>query len=224
MNRTRMIAVVCGMAFAALLSGCGGSNSSSATIGGAVTGLAAGTSVSLTLNSGTPLTMSANGSFTFGGNLASGDGYSVVVSSQPTGQTCLVTYGSGIIDYAGNSVSDVAVSCSANVAIGVEIVKGLDSGNSVTFNLTLQNDPDLENGQSNTYSVVASATGVTYDFPNPQASGAAVLLPIGTTYDVSITAQPTSPAQVCTVNPSSSSPYSGGVVSATPIVVSFVCE
>jgi hypothetical protein len=208
MNQARVMAVVCSAAFAALLSGCGGSGSSSGTVGGTVTGLAANTAVSLTNNGGTPLAVSSNGSFTFSGSLASGDGYNVVVATQPTGQTCLITYGSGTIDFSGNSVTNVAVKCSANVPVGT-MVSGLASGSQVTFALTLQNDP------SNTSSVTATTNGVTNEFP--------VLLPLGTLYNVSVSTQPggnVSPTQVCTANGA----FSGGVVNSTPIVVNFTCK
>jgi len=216
MNRTRVMAVVCSTVFAAMLGGCGGGNSANATIGGNVTGLAAGTTVSLTNNGGTPLTLSANGGFTFSGSIASNDGYDVEVSTQPTGQTCSVVYGSGIINYSGTDVTDVAVNCVANTSIGV-VVNGLNAGNSVTFTMTLQNDA------SNT-STLTVTNGATNDFP--------VLLPIGTLYNVAITTQPgvvaiplpgsgyTLPVQVC----SATTAPSGGVISSTPIVVDFTCN
>ena len=209
MNRTRVMALICSMACAALLGGCGGGGSSSGSVGGAVTGLAAGTSVSLAMNGGTPVQVTANGGFTFSGNLASGAGYSVVVTSQPAGQTCLVNYGSGVIDFSGNSVTNVAVECSANVSIGVA-VSGLLSGNSVVFGLTLQNDPTNKNNSS----LTVNADG-TKNFP--------VLLALGTLYSVSVTTQPgqtaTTSVQTCSVSGS----YSGGVVSSVAIVVNFTC-
>lgn len=210
MNRTRVMTLVCSLACAALLGGCGGGGSSNGSVGGTVTGLAAGTSVSLAMNGGTPIQVNANGGFTFSGNLASGAGYNVVVTSQPAGQTCLVNYGSGVIDYSGNSVTNVAVECSANVSIGVA-VSGLLSGNSVVFGLTLQNDPTNKNNSS----LTVNADG-TKNFP--------VLLALGTLYSVSVTTQPgqtatTQPVQTCSVNGS----YSGGVVSSAAIVVTFKC-
>lgn len=209
MNRTRVMTLVCSLACAALLGGCGGGGSSSGSVGGTVTGLAAGTSVSLAMNGGTPIQINANGGFTFSGGLASGAGYNVVVTSQPAGQTCLVNYGSGVIDYSGNSVTNVAVECSANVSIGA-VASGLASGDKVTFTMTLQNDP------SRAYSVTATTAGVTNTFP--------VLLPLGTIYNVAVSAQPSSPAQVCTFSSTSPSPYSGGVVGSAAIVVKFDCN
>jgi len=223
MNRTRVMAWVGSLAFALLLGSCGGSNSSSATVGGSVNGLAAGTSVTLTLQltGGPSVTMSSNSSFTFSGSLASTNGYNVTVSKQPTGQTCVVTYGSGTIDYAGDSVTDVKVTCADNVPIGVS-VSGLTTSNPVTFNVALQDDPELQNTANTSFPVSATADG-TYEFP--------VLLPLGTVYTVTVADQPTSPTQptfpvqVCTLDPNSTAPYTGGVVSSTVvIVVSFKCK
>lgn len=210
MNQARVMAVVCSAAFAALLSGCGG-GSSNGTVGGTVTLLDANTSVSLTNNGGAPLTVSSNGSFTFAGSLASGNGYNVVVATQPTGQTCLVTHGSGTIDFSGNSVTNVSVKCSDNVSIGT-VVTGLTGTNAVTFALTLQNDP---HNPSNPPNVSATTNGVTNEF--------AIKLPLGTLYNVSVATQPGGnalPTQVCTANGS----FSGGVVNSTPIVVNFTCQ
>ncbi|HSY28581.1 MAG TPA: DUF4369 domain-containing protein [Burkholderiaceae bacterium] len=207
MNRTRVMAVVCSTVFTAMLSGCGGGNSANATIGGTLTNLAAGTTVSLTNNGGTPVTLSANGNFTFSGSVASNAGYNVVVSAQPTGQTCSVVYGSGTIDFSGTDVTNVAVNCVANTPIGV-LVSNLGSGDSVTFTMTLQNDP------SNT-STVTVTNGAINEFP--------VLLQVGALYSVAVTSQPggnASPSQVC----AATSAYAGGVVSSTPIVVDFNCQ
>jgi len=179
-------------------------------------------------NSNSAITMSADGSFTFSGNLASTAGYKVTVSSPPTAQTCVVNYGSGTIDYGGNSVTDVAVNCTANVSIQVA-VSGLTnntSSNNVTFNLAVQYPPQLQTSTLPTsFSVPASANGVTYPFPTSATDSTPVLLPLGTVYTVTVAYQPTLPVQVCTLDPKSTAPYTGGVVSSTAaIVVSFKCK
>ena len=81
------------------------------TIGGTVSGLNSGTSVTLLDNGGNSLTVTANGIFTFKTALASGATYNVTVSTQPTGETCTVTNGSGTVGSA--NVTNVAVACSA---------------------------------------------------------------------------------------------------------------
>jgi hypothetical protein len=96
--------------------GCGGSAGGGSTppppttytIGGTVSGLT-GTGLILQDNSGNNLAVSASGSFTFSSAVDSGAAYSVTVLTQPTGQSCTVTSGSGT---ASANVTNVQVSCS----------------------------------------------------------------------------------------------------------------
>lgn len=67
-----------------------------ASITGTVTGLASGASVTLS-NAGTTLAVTANGLFAFPGLLSNGTAYSVTVSTQPAGQSCTVSNGSGTV-------------------------------------------------------------------------------------------------------------------------------
>ena len=80
------------------------------TVSGTVSGLSG--TVVLQDNGGDNLSVTANGSFTFATSLASGAAYSVTVKTNPSGQTCTVTSGSGTVGTA--NVTNVAVSC-ANV-------------------------------------------------------------------------------------------------------------
>ena len=86
--------------------------SSNLTIGGSVTGLT-GAGLVLQDNGGDNLAISKNGAFTFATALASGASYAVTVLTQPTGQTCAVTSGTGT---ASANVTNVAVSCTALAA------------------------------------------------------------------------------------------------------------
>lgn len=81
------------------------------TVGGNITGLEVGNSVTLQNNSGDDLVVNADGSFTFVTPLATNDFYSVSVLTQPTTpeQVCTVSNGSGFI--SGADVTDVNVSC-----------------------------------------------------------------------------------------------------------------
>ena len=63
------------------------------TVGGTVSGLSG--TVVLQDNGGDNLSVTANGSFTFATKVASGSAYSVTVKTNPSGQTCTVTSGSG---------------------------------------------------------------------------------------------------------------------------------
>ena len=86
-----------------------GGGGSSYTVGGALSGLAAGQSVVLRNNGGDSLTRSVNGAFTFATALTSGSAYAVTVFGNPAGQTCTVGNGSGTV--AATNVSNIAVSC-----------------------------------------------------------------------------------------------------------------
>ncbi|MCW5651137.1 MAG: hypothetical protein KIS62_15425 [Ramlibacter sp.] len=78
------------------------------TLGGTVTGLQAGTTLVLQNNAGNDLSVGSNGGFTFSNPVAAGSAYAVTVKTQPAGQTCTVTAGSGT---ANGSVSGVSVAC-----------------------------------------------------------------------------------------------------------------
>jgi hypothetical protein len=93
---------------------CGGgnssnSNSTSYTIGGAITGLNAG---SVVLANGTAAVTIAAGASTwvFASSFASGSSYSVTVLTQPAGELCAVSGGSGAT--LPGDVDDVTVACS----------------------------------------------------------------------------------------------------------------
>jgi hypothetical protein len=93
--------------FFALLASCGSSSSTTTyTIGGTVSSLS-GTLV-LQNNTADDLTVTANGAFTFATAVNSGATYAVTVLTNPTGQTCTVTSGSGT---AAANVTDVTVAC-----------------------------------------------------------------------------------------------------------------
>ena len=81
------------------------------SVGGSVSGLSG--TVVLQNNGGNDLSVSANGSFAFSTQLASGAAYAVTVKSSPSGQTCAVSNGSGTV--AGANVTTVAVACASAV-------------------------------------------------------------------------------------------------------------
>ncbi len=85
------------------------------SIGGDVSGLL-GSGLVLSLNAGAQtLPIAADGHFTFPTALASGAGYVVSVTTQPTApiQTCTVTNGSGTV--SGGNVTNVVVSCTDRI-------------------------------------------------------------------------------------------------------------
>jgi hypothetical protein len=79
------------------------------TVGGSVTGLTASGLV-LENNAADDLSVAATGTtFTFATAVASGAPYSVTVKTQPSGQTCAITSGSGTVGAA--AITNVAVTC-----------------------------------------------------------------------------------------------------------------
>jgi exo-beta-1,3-glucanase (GH17 family) len=98
------------------LAACGSSqnwkdSNPTARIGGTVSGFNGGT-LALWNNGGDRLAISGNGSFTFPLQIATGSDYAVVVATQPAGQTCTVTNGSGT---APGNVNSITVTCQAEV-------------------------------------------------------------------------------------------------------------
>lgn len=105
------VAVVGMLAMTACGGGGGGTPAPSTyTVGGSVSGLT-GSGLVLRNNGADNLTISANGGFTFATALASASSYNVTVLTQPSGQTCTVTSGSGVITSA--NVTNVSVTCVA---------------------------------------------------------------------------------------------------------------
>lgn len=97
------------------LAACGGSGGglitpATYTIGGTVAGLAANESVTLSNNGAGSLTVSSSGTFTFPQPISPGGSYAVTVTTQPAGQSCVVSNGSGSGVKA--NVTTVQVACS----------------------------------------------------------------------------------------------------------------
>src|SRR5208337_3762634 len=149
-----------------------GGNAASYTVGGTVSGLSG--TVVLQDNGGDNLSVSANGTFTFATSLVSGSAYSVTVKTNPAGQACTVSNGSGTVGSA--NVTSVSVSCSnaASYTVG-----GTVSGLSGT--VVLQ-----DNGGDN---LSVSANG-TFTFATAVVSGAS--------YAVTVLTNPS--GQACTVS------------------------
>jgi hypothetical protein len=158
-------------------------NSVTATIGGTVSGLATGDSVILQDNGGDSLTVTANGPFTFKTAVTGPtDAYAVTVLTQPStpNQICTVASGSGT---AAANVTNVAVTCVASFTIGGTVTGLVGTG------LVLQNSSDKE-----LLPISAANGNQVFTFKN--------LVPTGTAYTVSVSGEPTGPAQTCLVTPS----------------------
>jgi galactose oxidase-like protein len=147
------------------------------TIGGTISGLS-GTGLVVQDNGINNLTISAGAtSFTITTGIISGNGYNVTISSQPSSpsQTCVVANGSGTVGNA--NVTNIQITCITIYTIGGTVSGLLGTG------LILQ-----DNGGNN-LSVSAGATGFT--FATPIASGSS--------FNVTVLTQPSSPAQTCKV-------------------------
>jgi hypothetical protein len=92
-------------------------STSAYSVGGAVSGLTG--SVVLQDNGRDNLSVAATGSFTFAAKLAIGSAYSVTVLTQPSGQRCVVSGGTGTVETA--NVAGVAVTCRTSGGPGTQI-------------------------------------------------------------------------------------------------------
>jgi len=166
---SRGISGFCVLAIALLLASC--SRNPAYSIGGTVSGLT-GAGLVLQNNGGNNLAISVNGAFTFLTALKKGASYSVTVLTQPSGQSCTVTNGTGSVS---SNVTNVAVNCGSFTVGGA--VSGLTGSGLV-----------LQNNGGNNLPIAADGP---FTFSTAIASGA--------TYAVTVLTQPTNPSQTCTV-------------------------
>ena len=125
------------------------------SVGGTVSGLSG--TVVLQDNGGDDLSVTANGSFTFATAVAGGAGYRVTVKTNPSGQSCTVSNGSGTVGSA--NVTNVAVSCASVASYSVG---GTVSGLSGTVVLQDNGGDDLSvtaNGSFTFATAVAGGAG-----------------------------------------------------------------
>lgn len=165
---------------------------SSYSVGGVVSGLSG--TLQLALNGASPLTLTANGAFTFAAPVADGLGYAVTVLAQPSGQACTVAQGSGTV-MAGNVVG-VTIACVAGAAR--YSIGGMASGLSGSGLV-------LRNNGGDALAVGASGSFV---FATP--------LPSGSAYAVTVAASPA--GQTCLV-----ANASGTVATANVTGVAVTC-
>ena len=177
------------------------------TIGGTVSGLSG--SVILQNNGTDNEIVSSDGPFTFSTAIAKGKPYAVTVFTQPSGQTCTVTNGSGTVGNA--NVTDVGISCILNDTTLTASVPTLGlSVRDTTLNAALTGTPRLI---TITNTGANAATNVTYS-PSPA-------LPSGTTISpASCDTIPASGTCVLTITPGSTASAPAGNTSPTPITLS----
>ena len=124
-----------------------------------------------------PQLISANGSFSFSPQ-ADGTAYAVTVGTQPAGQSCSVSNGSGTLP-GGSNVTNIAVSCvDTPVQVG-GLLTGLVAGESVV----------LQNNGGDNLTLFADGSFV---FPTAVVAG--------TSYAVTVLTQPGPISETCTVS------------------------
>lgn len=163
-------------------------------IGGSVSGLTSSGLV-LQINGAGNLPVAKGATaFTFPTPLASGASYSVSVATQPSSpaQKCTVSNGSGTV--GSSNVTGVAVACT-NVTYQIGgTIKGLTGSGLM-----------LKDNGGDTLPVAANAQSFTFATP----------LGTGAMYSVTVSAQPTSPNQICTVANGSGTVGSANISSVT---------
>ncbi|MDD0838633.1 hypothetical protein PSQ40_08620 [Curvibacter sp. HBC61] len=163
------------------------------SLGGSVNGLGSATGLSL-LNGSETLSLPAGASsFSFVRKIAPGSPYNISVASQPSGLTCAVNNGSGVMGNA--ALTNVAVVCNTTTLSLGGSVSGLTSSGLV-----------LANG-SQTVAVPANASGFTF----------ANALPQGASYWVTVQSQPS--GATCTVQNGGGNIASSAVTSVKVLCV-----
>lgn len=145
------------------------------SVGGFVSGLASGASVTVQVNGAQSTARSADGFFAFTNKLADQTAFDLTVVTQPTGQTCSVGRGAGTLN--GEGYFAAIVQCSATTYTVSGTLSGLSGG----------------------YTTLVSSTG---EFLPVTANGAftfAKNLANGSDYVIEIFRNPAAPAQTCTV-------------------------
>ncbi|MFO0679870.1 MAG: fibrinogen-like YCDxxxxGGGW domain-containing protein [Polyangiaceae bacterium] len=171
------------------------------TVGGRVSGLL-GTGLTLSNSGADTASVAQDGAFTFGTAIAPGTTYAVTVASQPTNpsQTCSVTSGSGT---ATANVTDVVVTCVTNTYFVGGTVSGLDLSDAGTAD---GGSGALRLAVTGGQTVEVAANG-TFRFAQKIASG--------TSYTVTVAAQPTNPPHVCTLAGATGTVVAGDVTSVS---------
>ncbi len=163
------------------------------SVGGYVNALANGASVTLQINGGQNTVRTSDGFFLFPTPLADQTDFDVTVLTQPTGQTCSVQNGSGVIDGRGSYATYIQCSSTSYSVSGT--VNGLSGG----------------------YVTLVTSAG---EYAPVVANGAFMLsrkFAAGSAYAVEVFRNPALPAQTCTVTNGTGTNISGDVGSVNVI-------
>jgi 6-phosphogluconolactonase len=193
---TRFVAIarVAGVLVIPILAACSGGGSSPApvTVGGTVSGLA-GSGLVLADNGTDHVAVSGNGTFVFASKISNGDTYSVSVQAQPTNPSQACTVGNGTGHASNDNVTNVVVACTTNTYTVGGTVSGLTGTGLV-----------LANNDGNSLPINRDGTFV---FAAPIASGS--------TYKVTIPAEPSGAPENCTVGNARGTVTNANVTSVT---------
>jgi hypothetical protein len=181
---------------------CGGGGL--AKVSGTVSGLTAGTAMTLQINGGQTVVV-ASDSFTFPDTLNAEQNYTVTVLAQPLRAYCTVDNPTGVVGRNGSDIRNIHVTCVTAFVVNVTAT-GLASGTSVT----LQNASDVKNE-----SLQLQSSGSTV------SSNFATSLPTGNAYNVTITTAPT--GRTCTVTGGKNN-NGTGVVETSDIAIVVTCS
>lgn len=168
-------------------------------VGGTLSGLPSGASVTLQNNGGDNLTLSANGAYEFSGTLDEGATYAVTVLTQPSGANCTVANATGTVGTGGRDITNVNVTCEVTASIG-GTVSGLLPGTAVT----------LANSGPAGGTVVVATNG---------AFAFAGIRPNGEAYNVTVATNGQPAGLTCVV-----ANGSGNVVTGTPANITVTCQ
>jgi hypothetical protein len=168
------------------------------TIGGTINGLAA--TITLTNGSDTISPVAGATTFAFPTKVASGGGYNVAIKTQPQGQSCSITGGSsggGGVGTVGNANVSLTLNCTSFYTIGGKVTGLIGAG--------------LQVSDGHDTITIANGAGA-LSFPTALASGSS--------YTLSVVANPTSAWETCTISPTGAQTITGNVsnvvVTCTP--------
>lgn len=150
-----------------LLAACGGGGGDGAgngggatpgatyTVGGQVTGLAAGKVVVLQNRGGDDLSVGTNGGFTFATRLVADAAYTVTIRTQPAGQRCALARASGTVTA---NVSNISVTCQDASAALIKPVYLADTYRADRSGLLTQANVQGANGYAYLFGLAATPT------------------------------------------------------------------
>lgn len=164
------------------------------SIGGTVAGSSGG--LTLQNSNGTMLAVPASGTFTFATSMVTGAAYNVTVAVPPNSQSCTVANGSGTVGAA--NITNVAITCTANLYTLGGTVSGLGAGKSVALRASTD---------GLTTHITVSANGA-FTFPDTFVNNAEYL--------VFVITQPVN--QTCTV-----APDTGDILGASVTTIAVTC-